>query len=395
MKPFFRLIPIAVAVGLAGCSSDQMMLQRKVDYRSGSDNVSNNTLEVPPDLTAPASNPGYVIPERSNTVSLATQTATKGGASAAVAAPVPNTATTGILPASTKAKMVEAGGQRWLVVQGDAKKLWPEIHQFWLDNGFLLKIDNPQLGIMETDWLENRANLPADWVTKLLRKVADSFISTGELDKFRTRIENGSQPGTTEIYLSHRGMQEVYKDNGSTDTSRLGNETSDSKTIWVPRKADPELEAEMLALMLQRFGMTPEQAATVVKKPANAAVFASLNDDATALKINDNYDRAWRRVGLALDRIGYVVTDRDRSKGVYYVRRAAEDIGAEETTSFFSSMAFWQKDEKKKAAPSKDYEVHLQEGVNQTTLTLTGKDNAALDADSRNKLLSALLGQLR
>ncbi|GHD58922.1 outer membrane protein assembly factor BamC [Jeongeupia chitinilytica] len=399
MKPLFRLIPIAIAISLAGCSSDQMMLQRKVDYRSGSDNLSNNTLEVPPDLTSPAANPGYTVPERGNSVSAVnTQqpAATAASATAAVGVKTSGSASEIALTDSTKAKMVEAGGQRWLVVQGDPKKLWPEIHQFWLDNGFLLKIDNPQLGIMETDWLENRANLPADWVTKLLRKVADSFISTGELDKFRTRVEPGSQPGTTEIYLSHRGMQEVYKDTGDTDTTRLGSNVSDSKTIWVPRKADPELEAEMLALMLQRFGMTEEQATTVVKKPVNTQVFASLTDDASALKINDNFDRAWRRVGLALDRVGFVVADRDRSKGVYYVHRAAEDIGKEESNSFFSSLAFWQKDDKGNKTPvPKDYEVHLQEGVNQTTLTVTGKDGAAVDPDTRNKLLSALLGQLR
>ncbi|AOX99122.1 outer membrane protein assembly factor BamC [Jeongeupia sp. USM3] len=393
MKPFFRLIPIALAISLAGCSSDQMMLQRKVDYRSGSDNISTNALEVPPDLSSPSSNQGYTIPERAD----ATSTTTTGTAAVALVSKEAASGTAAVtLPTNEKAKLVEAGGQRWLVVQGDPKKLWPEIHQFWLDNGFILKIDNPQLGIMETDWLENRANLPQDWVTKLLRKVADSFISTGELDKFRTRVERGSQPGTTEIYVSHRGMQEVYKDTGDADTSRLGSTASDAKTIWVPRKADVELEAEMLALMLQRFGMTEEQAATVVKKPVSTQVFASLSDDATSLKINDNYDRAWRRVGLALDRIGFVVADRDRSKGVYYVHRAAEDIGKEESSSFFSSLAFWQKDDKGGKAPvPKDYEVRLKEGVNQTTLTVTGKDGATVDADTRNKLLSALLGQLR
>ncbi|WP_169741294.1 outer membrane protein assembly factor BamC [Andreprevotia chitinilytica] len=382
MKNAFRLIPIIAALSLAACSSDQLMLQRKVDYRSGSDNLTKNPLEVPPDLTSPAASTNFSVPGKS--------IAAYQNASAPAST---------VLPVTSKARIVQDGNQRWLEIQGSADKVWPQLREFWLDNGFLLTIDNPTIGIMETDWLENRANLPQDLVTKLLRKVADSFISTGELDKFRTRIERGSGADVTDIYITHRGMTEVFSD-GSTDAK--GNSaagTTNTKTIWTPRPSDPELEAQMLSLMLQRFGMTPEEAQATVQKPVTLQARAALIDNNRTLAVYDNFDRAWRRVGLALDMSGYIVTDRDRSKGVYYVRHADSDIGKEDNSgSFLSKLKFWGGDEKAKAADKVqqgEFEIHVEEAVNQTKVTVLGKDGKPVDAAKQQPLLNALLTQLK
>lgn len=375
VKP--RLLFVLLTAALAACSSDGTLLQSKVDYRSGSDNLSKNNLEVPPDLTAPASSNVYVLPGKA--------------APAVPVAKAQDTAaeTTTTAAPTQKARLVEAGGQRWLVVQGEPSRIWPEIREFWLDNGFLLTTDNPSIGIMETDWQENRAKLPQDWVTRMLSKVANSVLSTGEIDKFRTRIEAGSAPGTTEIYISHRGKEEVYAD-GSKELGN-GNDVI-GKTVWTNRPSDPELEAEMLALMLQRLGMTPEQAQAVIKPSKEQAMKARLVND--GLVIDDTFDRAWRRVGLALDREGYVVYDRNRSEGVYYVRRAETDIAAEENSSFWSKFSFGKDDDaKKRQLP--EYEIRLAPQVSGTRLTVAGKDGATIDAESRNKLLSALQSQLR
>ncbi|WP_148714905.1 outer membrane protein assembly factor BamC [Chitinolyticbacter meiyuanensis] len=376
VKP--RLLFVLLTAALAACSSDDILMQRKVDYRSGSDNISKNSLEIPPDLTAPANAGGYVLPGKTVVEPVAKAKPSEGEKAA---------------PAqSAKAQLMQAGGQRWLVVQGDPAKVWPEIREFWLDQGFLLAIDNPGIGIMETDWLENRANLPQDWVTKMLRKVADQFITTGLLDKFRTRIEQGAEAGTTEIYISHRGMEEVFAD-GSNE-AMIGAADAQTKTVWVPRSTDPELEAEMLSLMLQRLGMTEEQAKAVVKPAAIAKPRATLVQNNAALAIDDNFDRAWRRVGLALDRVGYVVYDRDRSKGVYFVRHADTDIAEEKKTGFWSNLGFGGKDEAT-AKVQPEYEIRLAPQVNGTLLTVAGKDGSVVDADNRGKLLSALQSQLR
>ncbi|WP_176216886.1 outer membrane protein assembly factor BamC [Andreprevotia lacus] len=377
-----RLTTLALVLGLAACSTDQLMLQRKVDYRSGSDNTTTNSLEVPPDLTAPSSNANYTVPAKS----LSTYQA-----------PASSTASTSVLPIDGNARLVQEGNQRWLEVKGSPEKVWPQLREFWLDNGFLLKVDNPSIGIMETDWLENRASLPSDWVTKMLRKVADRFISTGELDKYRTRVERGTTPDTTEIYLTHRGMVEVFAD-GTTETKATG-KNAETQTVWTPRPSDPELEAEMMALLLQRFGMSEGQAQSTVKKPVVQQARAALIDSSQALAVYDDFDRAWRRVGLALDMSGYVVVDRDRSKGVYYVRRADADIAQEENSSFWSKLKFWgdNGDGKAagKAAKPSEFEVKLASAVNQTRLTVSGRDGKQADNATQQALLSALLSQLK
>ncbi|XZG71257.1 outer membrane protein assembly factor BamC [Chitinibacteraceae bacterium HSL-7] len=367
---------VAASIVLGACTTDQIMMQRRVDYRSGSDNLSKNSLEVPPDLTAPDSTAQYKLPPK----------ATLGTTETKVEQPATSTAAT---TTAAKARLVEAGGQRWLVVEGDPARIWPEVREFWLNQGFLLKIDNPSIGIMETDWLENRGDLPADWVTKMLRKVADSFISTGMLDKYRTRIEPGQQQGTTEIYISHRGREEVFPD-GSKDGRALS-DAAETKTYWVPRESDPELEAEMLSLMLQQLGLSPEEAQAVVKPKIQPKARAALVDN--GVQLDDTFDRAWRRTGLALDRIGYVVVDRNRSTGMYYVRQADTDIAEEKKDGFFNNWFGGDKNGKK--APPKELEVELKQQTQGTRLTVAGKDGATLDDDTRQALLSALQSQLR
>ncbi|AMC33729.1 hypothetical protein VN23_03510 [Janthinobacterium sp. B9-8] len=377
IKTSSRLIAIGLCIAMAGCTTDQLLLQKKVDYRSGSDNIGKNNLELPPELTTPASNNHFNVQQSTVLSSVA---------------PANASATQAVLAAGSRAKIVQAGNQRWLVVKGDPEKLWPEIHEFWLDNGFLLTLDNPAIGIMETDWLENRAKLPKDLMTRMISKISDRILSTGELDRYRTRVERGSEPGTSEIYISHRGMMEVYSKDGSSDAATSLSKNSDNnKTIWTPKKPDPEMEVEMLSLLLQRFGLDQATAQAVVTKPYQAPAAASLIDNGKALTIADNFDRAWRRVGLALDRSGYVVYDRDRSKGVYMIRRADTDIGGEDNSSFFSKLAFWKKDATPEQKQANEYEVRLVEGINQTKLTVTSKNKS----DDNGKILSALLSELK
>ncbi len=377
MKKSSTLLAMGLCIAMAGCTTDQLLLQKKVDYRSGSDNIGKNNLELPPELTAPASNNHFNVQQNTVLNSVA---------------PTNASSTQAVLAEGSRAKIVQAGNQRWLVVKGDPEKLWPEIHEFWLDNGFLLTLDNPAIGIMETDWLENRAKLPKDLVTRMLSKISDRILSTGELDRYRTRVERGSEPGTSEIYISHRGMMEVYSKDGSSDSAAALSKNSDNtKTVWTPKKPDPEMEVEMLSLLLQRFGLDQETAQAVVAKPYQAPAAASLIDNGKALTIADNFDRAWRRVGLALDRSGYVVYDRDRSKGVYMIRRADTDIVGEDNSSIFSKLAFWKKDATPEQKQASEYEIHLTEGLKQTKLTVTSKNKS----DDNSKILSALLNELK
>ena len=212
-------------------------------------------------------------------------------------------------------RIERAGTQRWLVVNRSADQLWGPVRDFWQENGFLLAMDQANLGIMETDWAENRAKIPQDFIRSTLGKLLDSVYSTSERDRFRTRLER-SASGGTEIYISHRGMIEVY------------NNKEKDQTVWQPRPTDPELEAEFLRRLMVKLGVPQEQAKTLVatgaaKPTSRVAAVGST----PVVQIDEGFDRAWRRVGLALDRTGFTVEDRDRAQGTYFVRYVEPKAG--------------------------------------------------------------------
>ena len=289
MKLTVKFGLVVLAAVLSACS---VLEGDKIDYRSATKGPS---LEVPPDLTQLSRDSRYAVPGgtvSANTYSLGQ---TLPG--------VPTAAT-----AVGDVRIERAGNQRWLVINRPADQLWGPVREFWQESGFLLAMDQPNLGIMETDWAENRAKIPQDFIRNSLGKLLDSVYSTAERDKFRTRLER-SAAGGTEIFISHRGMQEVYS-----------NATKD-QTVWQPRPTDPELEAEFLRRLMVRLGAPQVQAQAAAAAPVAAPTsrVSSVNNQPVVL-IDEPFDRAWRRVGLALDRTGFTVEDRDRNQGTYFVR---------------------------------------------------------------------------
>ena len=311
---------------LAGCSMPEVLQGEKIKYKGAG---KLPPLEIPPDLTSPSRDDRYAVPDinTQGSATLSTYNAERGGTARA--------GSTELLPNVAKVRIERAGGQRWLVVPESPEKVWPAVREFWQGLGFLVKTELPEAGVMETDWAENRAKIADDPIRNLLGKVIDQVYSTGERDKFRTRLERGTEPGTTEIYISHRGMVEVYKTEGR-DT-----------TVWQPRPADAELEAEFLRRLMVRFGVEDTRAkaqlASSDVKTERARLVRS-GTGAGKLELTESFDRAWRRVGLALDRVGFTVEDRDRSKGYYFVRYVDPQIDGqknlEKEKGFLSKLAF-------------------------------------------------------
>ena len=296
--PALRIVTVACAAALVGCTSVGSLIQGdKIDYRSAKTRTTG--LEVPPDLTQLARD------NRSAPVA--------GTVSASnYATPLPSTpiavATAAERSAGPGLRIERAGNERWLVTNIPPAQLWPQLQAFWRDMGFSIAMDQANVGLMETDWAENRAKLPDDVIRRTLGKLIDSVYSTGERDKFRTRVE----PTTagSEVYISHRGMEEVY----------VG--ALRDATTWKTRASDPDLEAIFLQRLMVRLGAKEEVAKAAVAAPVQAPQRAQIlgNQNGPTLKLDENFDRAWRRVGLALDRSGFTVEDRDRSKGLYFVR---------------------------------------------------------------------------
>jgi outer membrane protein assembly factor BamC len=218
-----------------------------------------------------------------------------------------------------------------------------------------------------------------------LGKIFDSLYSTGERDKFRTRLERGPD-GTTEIFISHRGAEE--KVTGSQ------NET----TVWTARPSDPELEAEFLGRMMTALGVESTKAKAVLANTVTLSVRSKLVKDPSGsyVQVDEGFDRAWRRVGLALDRVGFTVEDRDRSQGVYFVRYVDQGDDAQNTDKkgFFSNLfTFGSKDDKAKAAAR--YRVAIKGGADSSQISVLNNDGKPETSRNGEKILSLLNEQLK
>lgn len=359
MNTLSRFTLLTLVASLAACS---VLEGDKIDYKSAG---KAPTLEVPPDLTQLSRTNRYAIPGGAVTAN-----AYQAGVLNAPSLP---TAVSSV----ADVRMERAGTQRWLVIDRPADQLWEPVRDFWQESGFLLTLDQRNLGIMETDWAENRAKLPQDIIRGTFGKLFDSVYSTGELDRFRTRLER--TPNGTEIYISHRGMEEVYS------SSRQ------DQTMWQPRASDPELEAEFLRRLMVRLGVSQEQSKILAATEATpqAARMAEVGGR-PVVQLNENFERAWRRVGLALDRTGFTVEDRDRSAGVYFVRYVAPNPDRAEP-GFFGKL-FSRSPQAE--APLK-YRIAVQGQGEASTVSVQNEAGAPEASENAQRILKVIVDDLK
>ena len=369
------LVPLVLALALAGCSSlENLMSGDKIDYRTTG--TKTNGLEVPPDLTQLARDSRYAQP--SGSVSASTFQAPQP----ANAAPVAQS----VAPQTLGAVRFErSGNQRWLATSMAPEQLWPQLQSFWADRGFKLVVNQADAGVMETEWAENRAKLPQDIIRNTVGRVFDSLYSTGERDKFRTRVERG--PNGTEVYITHRGMVEVYS-----------NQLKD-QTVWQPREADPQLEAELLSRLMVKLGAKDEAAKSVVASAATvpsaaprARVLASAG--ASGLQVDDSFERAWRRVGLALDRSGFTVEDRDRSQGVYFIRYVDPATAGRDEPGFLSKLFSFGSKNPNEGGPTR-YRVVVKGDATASTVTVQNGQGAPENGEAGQRIVKLLVEDLK
>jgi outer membrane protein assembly factor BamC len=375
------VLTLLAAAALAACSGlPSIKIEgKKVDYKSAG---KLPPLEVPPDLTRPSADDRYAVPDVNprGTATYSEYSRERAGTQRVSTSPV--------LPEPKGARIERDGSQRWLVVKGTPEQVWPVVKEFWQENGFLVNLEIPEAGVMETDWAENRAKIEDGIIRGFLGRVLDQVYSTGERDKFRTRLERGQEPGTTEIYISHRGMEEVY----------ISASVDNKDTRWQPRPSDPNLEAEMLRRLMVRFGVEDARAkAQLAGAPAGPprATIATGANGARALALSDPFDRAWRRVGLALDRIGFTVEDRDRSKGLYFVRYVDPQLDVQtkkESGGWLSRLKFWGS-----STPPKpeQYRIEVRDAGEGAQVKVLDKNGAPEESETARRILTLLYEQLK
>lgn len=364
MKSLHIGISTVVLLSLAGCSSDGFSNSR-IDYRTAA--VQVPSLEVPPDLTAPGADDRYKVPQGDGST-----VATYSGYSGAVQGRAVTAAA--VLPEVKDVRLERNGAQRWLVVKDKPENVWNVVKAFLIENGLSVKSEDPASGVMETEWNENRAKIPMDGIRKFLGKVIDSVYSSGERDQYRVRLERAKDGESTEVYISHRGMEEVL-------------DAGKNSYKWQARPNDPEMEAVMLQRLMVRFGGSEAQAAAAVSGTGGAAAagiagasgapgtaaLQQTSDGGAIIVVNDAFDRAWRRVGLAIERADFAVEDKDRAKGTYFLRPIKAESG------WLDTLMFWRDDE----TAGKRYRVNVRDGGTACEVSVADQDGASDEVTRR------------
>ena len=359
-----RFVALLLVIGLAGCSS--VLETDKVNYKSETEDKAQTSLEVPPDLSKINRNKRYEMPN--GKFSASQQDDGKVSTNADGTSPLQ----------LADIQVKRSGNQMWLDIGRPPEVLWPQVRDFWKESGFVLARDEQQIGLMETDWAENRAKLPQDFIRRSLGKVIDSLYSTGERDKFRIRLERTAN-NSTELFVSHRGLMEVYTDALS------------KSTTWQPRPNDPELEKEFLRRIMVRLAPATPNAEKAMDQVAvsSASQLISVNGK-PAVSFNQGFDIAWRRVGVALDRNGFTVEDRDRKQGIYFVRYV--EVGPEGDEGFFSK---WFGRSKSSNQGPQQYRLKLESGQGSTNILILNSSGEADGSPNAQKIAQLLVSELQ
>jgi len=363
------LMATATALLLTACGSMSKVApgRDKIDYKKSR---TTDALEIPPELSSDT------IKDAPDSLDLAGTSYSESGAAAQ------DSSRPAVLPTQENIRVGRDGDQQWLVVQGEPPMIWPRVREFWMQEGFLIRKEDPRVGIIETNWAENRADIPQGPIRNLLGKVMDGAYSAATRDQYRVRLERGTDVATTEVYLTHRGVQEVV-----TGTA------VDADTVWQPRPTDPELEAEMLKRLMVFLGIEEHKAQAELARQPKGKVRAQLvsNETGTLLIIEEGFSRAWRRTGVALDRVGFAVEDRNRTDVIYYVRYS-DPLGDQDKEGVLSKLAFWSSDDNAEAT---QYQIALQGKGPATHVVVNNAAGERETSKTGKRILTLLEEQLK
>lgn len=406
----------ALVLSLVSCDSIPF-IDNTSDYKGAG---RARPLEVPPDLTASPTSDAYSIPGSTSYSSYAQAQETQ------------EVGVEKVLTTPEGVRLVKAGAQQWLVVNAPAEKVWPVVREFWIDQGFAVRVENPQLGVMETEWID-ADKIKKDEKIGVLDKFdkwLDKLSGFADKKKFRTRLDRGEEKGTTEIYMTHRSVTGAPDDGKNRIQTQLGvietGYKADSEKQPERSAFDAELDAELLRRLMVKLGVEEQRSKSIIGEAqiAKRAEVIKEKDGSARLILSDSFDRAWRRVGLSLDIIGFVIEDKDRSNGLFYVRYADVDIddtpkkkkGLFETLKFWGgddekevktesqkedksimdSLKFWGTDDKQKTNPAKQYRIKVADGENdKVEITVIDKEGARVRTTTANRIIALMFEQLK
>jgi outer membrane protein assembly factor BamC len=377
------LLGLSLALLVTACSSlpdvNDYLPDQRLEYKKQREAQEN--LEVPPDLLAGQFDDAMDVPTMGGSATYSEYVGERKKSRQVAASGE-------VLPEVKDVTLKRQGDDRWLVVKATPQQVWPRVVAFWRKQGILLLEQDPATGVMKTDWLENRAEIRKDFLTNMLRKVAGGLYETSTRDQYRVRLEPGVEPGTTDIYLTQRGMEEKLVSN------TVG---EDATTVWEPAPRDPGKEALMLRRLMVYLGVTEQRANRVLaqSQPSGSAGGSSQlvtgPGGQTELVIDEDFPQAWRLTGLALDRVGFAVQDRDRTQGVYYVRYDNPSKGKKKE-GFLSKLAFWRSSDIDTVT---QYRVKLSSAGGRTRVVVLNNAGQRENSATAKRILTLLQEDIR
>jgi outer membrane protein assembly factor BamC len=343
------LLALLIALVLAGCSSGG----RDADVRT------SDPLIVPPDLSSERIGEVPALGrQRSATFSEFARGEGRDGAA--------------VLPEPPGMQVQRSGQTRWLRIDARPEEVWVWLNDFAEEFNIPVIRSSESLGVIESDWMPRPLGLSGG-VFMPLELEADAPV----LEQYTFRLDSGDRADRTLVFVAHR---RAMSDNGD----------------WTPRDGDRGREAEALRTFMVHLGINEVMAARDIAAAQEEDAFSRImrdSDDRLTLVIAESFLQGWRRVGLAIDRAGFTVEDRDRSERLYLVRYDPSAEADRSGRSFFSRLAFWRTREAQ-LEPG-NYAIRLGSDGGSTTVWITDEDGDAVDEGLSEQLLVLIQEQLR
>jgi len=365
MSSFSRAAAVAaLLVALSACS----LLEDETQggYQSAQ---RVRALEVPPDLASPDQSAQFVIPGDS------------GG----------KLARNMLLPALDSVRMVRDGDIAWLRVDAAPETLWPLLRRFLAQEGLPLERDEPLTGLLATQWVERRPELPQDGLRRLLYGITSGLFSSPLRDSYVLRLERvqNASPQSTRIFVRHRGMEHVRDD----EENLPRREQVD--TVWVPRPRDVDLEARLMQRLLVFLGLDEQRASGLLSEAEMRRIIDIAYVDQNAngeafLFVGQSELQAWGRLEEALESIGFSVTERTEESLRMEMARLGSFVAEDEPQEkgFFARL--FEGDEDRR-----DYHALVRAQSGGSRIVLRMADGSALPRDEELAILNALQPQFR
>jgi outer membrane protein assembly factor BamC len=366
------IVAIFISILLIGCSSiEEIPIIDKVTQPDYVSSKKAKKLEVPPDLDDINSSNQYSISGEPTSLKKY-QNKDKDKQLANL-----------ILDEKEKIKVVKSGSMRWLVIPARQKEVWPVVENFWEEMGFDVS-SSKRTGIIETKWIAESDLKKEESTLGRFDAWLDALANTGTRRKFRTRIEDGVNEGTTEVYLSQRSVLKGLDEHYQRKEKHYEGTINPDKTYRIQeykpadgdkenaivsnfKEDDLEIQYELLRRLMVKLGssdLTARESLNNAVELKNAELVNQ--DDYRYIKLNDNYSRAWRRLSLAIDMVGFLVEDKNRSNGIFYIKYSNLEIDEDgkspkKKKGLISKLAFWQDDDSNKEEDPEGQEMYRKE----------------------------------